>query len=402
MRGLIGFIVLLTFAGCGDPLIDGNYRGEPLFTIRGTITVGENAGAYASASTRVAVLWIGARQQELFGQGVSQSSFPAQYSLTIYSEPTEGAQQVIPRAQQTYALARIVLYQDVNGNEQLDLGERLIGGSDDKLIAYFPESGTAEAVGGPFDVGFSAMGFLPCDSRLDTEPNTYMKPVSSSSVDLRLTGEISTALSDLDCDSVPDDLCIQALAVLQENPEDDLTLDFYHENCDSNFGREVDDLPKNNHEPDNNTPNNTPNNEPVNNDQTSCPPKTSEDITVDSLGGELFELCQGTQLQDCRSVRDELLEAPFLNPDGEQNFSVWSLLHEFAECMGFYDPCVRARMESPYGPTSRSYGFCVFDYFQETFPEPNCDLVILYVEELPEGDQRDAFLLIRSEFCPAD
>ena len=390
-----------TLCACGDPLIDGNYRGEPLFTIRGTITVGEDAGAFASASTRVAVLWIGARQQELFGQGVSESSFPAQYELTIYTEPEESAQQVIPRAQQTYALARIVLYQDVNANEQLDLGERLIGGSDDKLIAFFPESGTAEAVGGPFDQGFSAMGFLPCDARPETEPNTYMKPAASDSVDLLLTGEISTALSDLDCDFIPDDLCIQALAVLQENPDDQRTLDFYHENCDAGFGRENNetDEPKNNDNPTNNDTNNNPDNNTTNNADDTCPPRESDEATRSDLGGEIFELCQGAQLQECRLVKDAVLEAPWVAGEDGDEFPLWIQLQEFASCMGSYDPCLIHRRESPFDHLAVGYLVCVFEYFDEPLPDPMCNEFVPRIENLPDGETREAFVAIAQEFC---
>ena len=390
-RLLIPCLSLLLVAACGDPLLDGNYRGEPLFTVTGTITVGENASAFASETTRVAVLWIGSQQQELFGQGLSQSSFPARYELTIYSEPANGARQKIPNSEFLYALARVVLYQDLNGNEQLDPGEPLTGGAEEQLIAFFPEAGTADGVGGGFRQGFATMQVLPCDERSGATVDTFMTPSVDTDVDLALTGEISTALSDLDCDLIIDDLCLQTLQALQENPNDESLLAFYDETCvDDDQALEPNNAEDGNNTPDNNTANNTANNANPNGDQTVCPSHETDNI---DLGNELFTICQNERIQECEIWVDQLREASFIES--------WTPLANFSECIGAYDFCNAQLNESQSGIYSLSYADCVYEHFQIDQPEPpECPPFLEYVESLEQGARREGFFALFEVLCP--
>jgi len=328
---LIACSAMLAGSSCGDPLVDGTYRGQPLFVLGGTIQLASDAPTYDPDHVRVAVLWIGAEQLELFGEGVSESEFPARYQFSIYEEPVAGAYQDTPDADGRFAVARVILFEDDDLDGTVDPGERLLGGSDEELLAYFPDAGTSDFLGGQHPAGYRVMNFQSCMSRVASASAAMMTPAGSSDgVDLTLSTSGFDALDDLNCDSLPDDLCISLLEKLGGADATPALRDLYDQACSE---RETTTKPD---------------------EQLDC----LQEAQKEQVSDEVEQLCKEEVVTHCKNEH----LAHYTDVGEADQFSK---LHAFGECAGIFGPCQDAwDLWQREGDANRAqYRTCVQDTF---------------------------------------
>lgn len=169
--------------GCSDPLVDGNYRGEPLLEIRGKVQLLANDSAKTprtgwgwhdprddQAATidlppgdlRLALVWsidgldkkprdavTGVEQQT-----VTTTSFPSRYAIALYAPPPDDLLADAKGGEGRYALGLLVVYADANGDGEWGTDEdELIGGAPGRGVIYTP-TGVTSSVLGTHDRGY--------------------------------------------------------------------------------------------------------------------------------------------------------------------------------------------------------------------------------------------------------
>lgn len=222
---------LAALISCGDPLVEGDYRGQPLISLSGTIRVNDSLSAEEAATVRVALLWIGAGQQEDLTQARSESAFPARYTLDVFTPPPARAMRELTDRDGLYALARIVLYLDADGDERLGARESMVGASPDQVLTYFTSSETTSLVSGSLRTGYQVMALRSCDDRL-TDKAMLANVPTVDAVDLVLEAGVIQGLSDLDCDSIGDDFCYDLRLRVQEEPGNEELVQLYEDRCE--------------------------------------------------------------------------------------------------------------------------------------------------------------------------
>ncbi len=136
---------VLGLSACGDPLVDGDYRGEPLYTLSGTVIADlapEDYG-WPEGELRISIDWAEWEGEEEHGaydveQLETITSFPAQFDIHIYHPPPEEAffeSPWIPGTQ--IAIGTPLLYIDefANGSWAFE-DEEVVGGSFDTVLVY--------------------------------------------------------------------------------------------------------------------------------------------------------------------------------------------------------------------------------------------------------------------------
>lgn len=139
--------LVCTGAGCGDPLVDGNYRGPPAMEIHGNVLVEtseleeELRSVTEGGSLRMGMFWWTEGQPE--AQWIEQvtwveTRFPALYIARTYRPPPDQAVQASFRGR-AFAVGVPLVYVDGNENGVLDAGEPILGGSVDRALIWSPE-----------------------------------------------------------------------------------------------------------------------------------------------------------------------------------------------------------------------------------------------------------------------
>ncbi len=140
----LAIFVVLGVASCGDPLVDGAYRGEVLLEIDGSILsdyTPEELGL-TSGELRVTLDWSNYDESSAprshAADFTTTTRFPARYALRVYQPPPDDAFFAAPWPEGgRIAVATPLLYLDVDGNERWDpKSERVVGGAHDIVIMY--------------------------------------------------------------------------------------------------------------------------------------------------------------------------------------------------------------------------------------------------------------------------
>ena len=135
----------LALSACGDPLVDGRYRGEPLFTLSGTVIADEGVAYedWADGDVRISIEWSEWKGTEARGgydveQLETLTSFPAQFEVNIYQPPDLDALFWAPWLPgYEVAVGRPLLYLDRNQDGRWDVGsDEVIGGAFDTVLVY--------------------------------------------------------------------------------------------------------------------------------------------------------------------------------------------------------------------------------------------------------------------------
>jgi len=123
--------LLLALAGCGDRLVDGRYRGEPLAALRGSMV--PTPETEVTGPVRLAIAWYpqwlaaedpggeAAPPAIVTEEVEAQGTFPVDFRFPIYGPPP--ARALAPLAEGLSgrgAFGILLAYQDLNGNRRLD------------------------------------------------------------------------------------------------------------------------------------------------------------------------------------------------------------------------------------------------------------------------------------------
>ena len=218
-------LAVLIVAGCGDPLVDADYRGRPLLSLQGPLLMpdgsefiesalcfqeevvcveraamncgisldapvseeacpglyvcqealdqclaDEDLGDLLTASDyvlRLSLFWAptaevaGPEDEAVEQQSVSTASLPARYALTLYRPPPVGVLHEGEGGH--YGLAVIVAYYDTDNDGRYDpRAEPLLGGTPEHAILYTP-NGVEDPILGTWPAGYHVVRVDPCD-----------------------------------------------------------------------------------------------------------------------------------------------------------------------------------------------------------------------------------------------
>ncbi|MEQ1504491.1 MAG: hypothetical protein ABMB14_19795 [Myxococcota bacterium] len=212
--GWVGWLGL-GLGGCGR-LADGDYIGEPLFALSGTVY--DDGSSHALGTPlRVALFWANdlSRQQE--DAVVVSTRFPAEYTLTLYAFPPE--ETLFTAAWDPdgrYAIGTPLVYADRDADGRWDPDdEEVVGGSLDKVVLFAADGGdlpgpTGETI--PLaDRAFARVYAATEGSSVcgQATADVLQEPMPRDPTDLQV-GTWWTQLGDWDCDGNFDewqDLC---------------------------------------------------------------------------------------------------------------------------------------------------------------------------------------------------
>jgi hypothetical protein len=233
----------LWLAGCGDPLVSGQYRGTPLLQVEGNLyaTSQEVLEQTRDKDIKVTLFWAASRQQYLRDlsliaeQGVlTEADLPARYRLTAFSPP-----QLQPEdpTQTQWWIGLILLYEDSDHDGTWDgAGEALVGGATGQVLVYATAPWAPQELA-PYITVTGGQTTLPAGYTLMDVSQTEICPaqgqllalqVSSPEamqrVDLALSLDPTALLPDVDCDAQPSDwdLADTAQTNNTQAPDDDL------------------------------------------------------------------------------------------------------------------------------------------------------------------------------------
>ena len=208
----LAFLAGGVFAGCGDAVTDGDYAGEPLFSFGGPIFLRHQQQNHPTppetTDARLALFWqmddsTTLQLLDAEEQGAAAFSvFPSEYSARLYHPPPDEALVSIPNSGLRFAMALILLYDDVdlNGQYEPDGEDKLIGGSSSHVLLYAEAELTQDALSSltkPAPAGFS-IARIESDECVEVRgppphPNDPPPPQTSELEVVSLTPELQTA-----------------------------------------------------------------------------------------------------------------------------------------------------------------------------------------------------------------
>lgn len=129
---------------CGDGLVSGDWRGEPLITVGGDVLVRESLGDL-DGDVAVAALWNGGRDTvDIADQSVDATlQFPSRYTLRFYQPPPPEVRNAAPDGSDSlFAMAVLVLFEDLDADQNLDLGaEIVLGMAPERVLMWSTQDG---------------------------------------------------------------------------------------------------------------------------------------------------------------------------------------------------------------------------------------------------------------------
>ncbi len=203
----------LALVSCGDPLADGHYLGEPLFSVSGFVHLVIPGSAIEGPETegplRVAVFWAPARGDSFRLDGATEQAvettgfFPAKFEVTLYEPPDPSLYRSIDDGEGDLAVALLLAYLDVNRDGRWERGlDRLVGGAQNQLLAYSP-TGFKSPTWGELSPGFGRL--LATGSDCSKGPITFQADTTRT-IDLIVGLDFPTdILLDSDCDGLPNE-----------------------------------------------------------------------------------------------------------------------------------------------------------------------------------------------------
>lgn len=162
--------------GCGDPLVDSKYRGEPILRLVGRIAALRGDGVPPDAEALVSMFWnrdLSSRPPTLVEQqSVSTNvQFPNEFEVLVFDPPTEDHALTMDSR---LAVGFLLVYADLDGDRAFGAADRIVGGNANKALIWALEDVTAEEA--PFaeaiPSGFSLVDFtnMACDPRRHDGP----------------------------------------------------------------------------------------------------------------------------------------------------------------------------------------------------------------------------------------
>ena len=242
-------ILTLVIYGCGDPLAKADYQGEPMLSLEGPIDLpnGPNFIALASCESdwfecqetcsdcdpcddtfnecademliaqpeppplRLGIFWSrevkNGAEPRLQAFSLVTSSFPARWSLTLYSPPPNAA---LLRGSDSgrYSLGLVLVWLDANEDGRWTRGsDPIVGGAELRAVLYTPDGVNDERLG-HYGPGYHPLSLFPtCEIGLGHEGERDDSPMT---LELSLEPELLRNLVlDTNCDGTLDefDIC---------------------------------------------------------------------------------------------------------------------------------------------------------------------------------------------------
>lgn len=116
----------LALVACGDPLVDGAYRGEPMYSFRGRINDYRDQSQLGLDRYRAAIFWslngtTSTATEDLVEQTIAVGNvFPPDVQIELFNPPQGHG---LERVRTPYYLGLIYLYEDVDENSRMDDSE---------------------------------------------------------------------------------------------------------------------------------------------------------------------------------------------------------------------------------------------------------------------------------------
>jgi hypothetical protein len=223
----IWVVALLALVGCGDPLVTGDYLGEPLMNIEGNLLI--RSVARTPETLNISLFWMNRAffsdagdpwrlsEQPVVSRGLALT----RYQIQLYQPPPEAALRLMPNGQRA-GMALLMLYNDTDGDGAWDQDdELLVGGASQYILLYAPEGLDAEVLGRAIEPGYQLMRLDDPESRCAPGDSlASMKPATNEpDVNLVVFGELEQLLPDLDCDGYSGDWCED---ILERAADEDL------------------------------------------------------------------------------------------------------------------------------------------------------------------------------------
>ena len=131
--------------GCGDPLVDAGYRGEPLAQLQGEVSWAGDGTAPDAGLVRAALFFAPDLQTvdpaawtEARGTSAPVHGIPSAFDLDIFAFPAAALD--VRDAGAAYAVGRLLVYTDANANGHYDPDEPLLGIEPPAAWLYAPEA----------------------------------------------------------------------------------------------------------------------------------------------------------------------------------------------------------------------------------------------------------------------
>jgi hypothetical protein len=182
---------------CGDPLVGGDYRGEPLIVISGEVLSEAPLGEQAETAA-VALIWeSGPNQRPLAHQSVSiETDFPSSYTLSVYQPPPEDLLDQSPFGDgAVVVVGLIVLYEDADQDRVYSAGSEEVLGAAARSALIWVEEPPAEH---PERDHFYFMAEEPADRCDPGATPAPLEPTDGAGVDL-VVGISCELIIDPDC-----------------------------------------------------------------------------------------------------------------------------------------------------------------------------------------------------------
>ena len=209
---LLSLLLIGGVLSCGEPLVDGDYRGEPLLVLTGRVVemIPQQSGEPLPSQVddvRVALFWAqspdGPSQSleavSSVEQQVQAESMILRYEVRVHTPPPESALALPYLGQGQVALGQLIAYLDSNGSGAWEPEmDQLVGGVRDRAVVYTPDGASGQMFDAPLSAGFHLMGSAPC---VDSENVMRLAPAPDDEPQLEVNLDIeSWSFLDLNCD----------------------------------------------------------------------------------------------------------------------------------------------------------------------------------------------------------
>lgn len=180
-------LVVVSFlsVGCGTPLTNEAYRGEPLFKVEGQLGSASSTKE-TPQNVRASIFWSSAFEVESVQDLVEQSStsaevrFPSTFELRFFRRPEI---EHALKDTQGVSIGVMLLYEDRDQNKLFNGDDRLLGGTTSKGIVFSKGPLTLSGVSIPAGFSLIDLPFLNCPEELFPNPHeAHMHGVESCAV----------------------------------------------------------------------------------------------------------------------------------------------------------------------------------------------------------------------------
>lgn len=211
-------------SACGEPLVDGDYHGEALFELEGSVLLQKdywetlenpNGAPFPPGELRLAVFWAtninGPSSQSVEAvdvveqQAVTTTSFPAKFKMSLFTPPPAELLAEAPEGEGEVALGLVLVYTDKNGDGRWTREEdALVGGAPAQALVYTPGGASSPQLG-DLSPGYQRLRVRE-DPDLCSEGRLPLEKMPNESMSLLVDPlEPTEFFLDFDCDGFGDE-----------------------------------------------------------------------------------------------------------------------------------------------------------------------------------------------------